>query len=53
MKLNYFKTYINFEKNIKNNKLVFFQIAKKLNIFNKKIIGYGAPAKITTFFILL
>jgi hypothetical protein len=49
MKLNYFNTYVNFEKNIKNNKSDFFRIAKKLNIFNKKIIGYGAPAKVTTF----
>ena len=49
MKLNNFKTFIDFEKKIKTNKNEFFRIAKKLNVFNKKIIGYGAPAKVTTF----
>jgi len=49
MKLNNYYTYINFAKIINKNKENFFKKVNKLNIFKKKIIGYGAPAKVTTF----
>ncbi len=49
MKLNNISTYYEFANKIKKNKKNFFDIAHKYNFFKKNIIGYGAPAKVTTF----
>ena len=47
-KLNKQETYENFAKNIKKLKIKSLKKINDLLIENKKIIGYGAPAKATT-----
>tara|TARA_B100000686_G_scaffold323486_1_gene378286 strand:- start:275 stop:1300 length:1026 start_codon:yes stop_codon:yes gene_type:complete len=46
--LNKFSTYVKFKNNVEKSKLKLIDILSKLKNDNKKIIGYGATAKVNT-----
>tara|TARA_Y100000590_G_scaffold109339_1_gene124671 strand:- start:2426 stop:3616 length:1191 start_codon:yes stop_codon:yes gene_type:complete len=46
--LNKYSTYIKFRNNVEKSKLKLIEILSKLKNDNKKIIGYGATAKVNT-----
>lgn len=45
LKIHLFKTYLEFRKKIKQNKIRLVRMLNELKVQGKKIVGYGAPAK--------